>query len=242
MKNNTILLENKGTVKMVAHRGISGLERENTCPAFLAAGMRSYFGIETDVHITRDGNFILCHDSNLSRVAGVDMVIEESDFDALRSVHFTDIWRDMPRNDIFLPSLEEYLHICLKYEKEAVLEVKGSFTPEECKRLVEAVRAAEMLEHTTFISFSKESCIGVKNACADAKIQFLFLKDPDEGIDFCIEHGFDADMYRILITPERIERLHAASLEVNCWTVNDPKEAEALISMGIDYITSNILE
>ena len=35
---------------MVAHRGVSGLERENTCPAFVAAGVKSYWGIETDIH------------------------------------------------------------------------------------------------------------------------------------------------------------------------------------------------
>ena len=33
---------------MIAHRGVSGLELENTCAAFVAAGNRSYFGIETD--------------------------------------------------------------------------------------------------------------------------------------------------------------------------------------------------
>ena len=45
--------------RMVAHRGTSGLELENTNSAFVAAGNRSYFGIETDVHRTADGQFIL---------------------------------------------------------------------------------------------------------------------------------------------------------------------------------------
>ena len=35
---NTIKFENKGNIKMIAHRGLSGLEKENTCPAFVAAG------------------------------------------------------------------------------------------------------------------------------------------------------------------------------------------------------------
>lgn len=43
--------------QVVAHRGLSGLETENTCAAFVAAGNRSYFGIETDVHRTADGCF-----------------------------------------------------------------------------------------------------------------------------------------------------------------------------------------
>ena len=38
-------------VKMVAHRGLSGLEKENSLAAFIAAGNRSYFGIECDIQV-----------------------------------------------------------------------------------------------------------------------------------------------------------------------------------------------
>ena len=48
--------------RMIAHRGVSGLERENTCAAFVAAGNRGYFGIETDVHLTADGQYVIIHD------------------------------------------------------------------------------------------------------------------------------------------------------------------------------------
>lgn len=63
--------------RMVAHRGTSGLELENTNSAFVAAGNRSYFGIETDVHRTADGQFILFHDDNTKRVAQDEMIIEK---------------------------------------------------------------------------------------------------------------------------------------------------------------------
>ena len=52
---NTIKFDKKN-VKVIAHRGVSGLERENTCASFVAAGNRSYYGIETDIHKTMDGN------------------------------------------------------------------------------------------------------------------------------------------------------------------------------------------
>ena len=55
---------------MIAHRGLSGLERENTYPAFIAAGNRSYFGIETDIHKTADGEFVVIHDETTERVSG----------------------------------------------------------------------------------------------------------------------------------------------------------------------------
>ena len=71
---------------MIAHRGVSGLEKENTCSAFVAAGNRSYYGIETDVHLTADGRFIICHDNDLKRVAGEDVTIENTTFDELRKI------------------------------------------------------------------------------------------------------------------------------------------------------------
>lgn len=44
----------RNNVRLIAHRGLIGLEKENTCAAFVAAGNReSIFGIETDVHHTR---------------------------------------------------------------------------------------------------------------------------------------------------------------------------------------------
>ena len=81
---NTIKFENKGNIKMIAHRGVSGLETENTCPAFLVAGVKSYYGIETDVHLTKDGKFLVGHDESFARVAGEDVIIEETDMEELR--------------------------------------------------------------------------------------------------------------------------------------------------------------
>ena len=82
---NTTKFENKST-KVVAHRGLSGIERENTNAAFIAAGNRSYFGVETDVHVSKDGQFVIAHDSSMSRVSGSSLVIEESTLAQLRSI------------------------------------------------------------------------------------------------------------------------------------------------------------
>ena len=75
---DTIKIENKA-VKMVAHRGLSGIEKENTCSAFVAACNRAtYFAVETDVHRTVDGQFVIFHDDNTARVGLDHLVIEES--------------------------------------------------------------------------------------------------------------------------------------------------------------------
>ena len=83
---DTIKLINKGDCKMIAHRGVSKLERENTAAAFVAAGNRSYFGVETDIYVTKDGKYAVNHDGNLKRVGGVDLPVEESTLAELRAV------------------------------------------------------------------------------------------------------------------------------------------------------------
>ena len=77
--------------KMVAHRGCSGLEKENTLAAFIAAGNRSYWGVETDVHRTADGEYVVIHDSETGRVAGDNIVIENTSFEYIRSLRLKDI-------------------------------------------------------------------------------------------------------------------------------------------------------
>ena len=88
---DTIKIENKA-VKMVAHRGLSGIEKENTCSAFVAACNRAtYFAVETDVHRTVDGQFVIFHDDNTARVGLDYLVIEESTFETLRKLQLVDI-------------------------------------------------------------------------------------------------------------------------------------------------------
>ena len=72
---NTIKF-NKLEAKVVAHRGLSGIERENTAAAFVAAGNRSYYGIETDIWRTADGHFLCCHDGHFTRVGGEEIYVE----------------------------------------------------------------------------------------------------------------------------------------------------------------------
>lgn len=239
---NTIKFENKGNIKMVAHRGVSGLERENTCPAFVAAGVKTYYGIETDVHVTLDGKYIIVHDDDLKRVAGLDMTIEGSNFDDLRAVRFTDRDGVTKRNDIFLPTLEEYLSICKKYEKEAVLELKNEMTAENVEGIAAAVEAAGMFENTTFITFSKNNLIYLRAAYPNAKAQFLTMTLDEANISFMLDNKLDADIYHKAMTKEFVDLMHANGRVVNVWTVDTIEDAETVREMGVDMITSNILE
>ena len=108
---DTIKIEKKNTL-MVAHRGVSGLEKENTLAAFIAAGNRSYYGVETDVHRTADGKYVVIHDSDTARVSPLHVEIEKSAYDTIRGVMLNDIDGTCGRTDLRVPSLEEYIKVC----------------------------------------------------------------------------------------------------------------------------------
>ncbi len=240
---NTIKF-NKYNAKMIAHRGVSGLECQNTIPAFVAAGNRSYFGIETDVHVTIDGKFIIHHDDTLYGLTGVGGIyVEQTDFDTMRAIPLiSPIAGDEARKDLVLPSLDEYISVCRKYEKIAVLELKNAMTEQAIAGIVSAFRAMQYLENAIFISFDLNNMLTLRKLLPKQKLQYLVSEFTDGLLDILKENRLDLDIYHKALTKERLDLLHANEIEVNCWTVDDPKHAEELASWGVDYITSNILE
>jgi glycerophosphoryl diester phosphodiesterase len=55
---------------VIAHRGLASTHPENTLPAFVAGLEAGADILETDVHLSRDGQIIIAHDPTLERVAG----------------------------------------------------------------------------------------------------------------------------------------------------------------------------
>ena len=238
---DTVKFDKKSTL-VVAHRGLSGIEPENTNASFIAAGNRSYYGIETDIHRTADGRFVVNHDDTLSRVAGVDINVEEATLRELQAVTLFDKDGSLDRADLHPTTLESYIKICKKYEKHAVLELKSEFTDEETESFISIIKALDYLENVTFISFKYENLVKVRKILPNQSAQFLFSDFTEEIFENLKRDKFDVDIKHTLLSEELIARLHRANIKVNCWTVDNPEDAEKYASWGIDFITSNILE
>lgn len=56
------------------------------------------------------------------------------------------------------------------------------------------------------------------------------------------QYRLDLDISYLLVTQELVDAVHALGAKINVWTVNHAEEADRLISYGVDYITTNILE
>lgn len=228
-------------VRMVAHRGVSGLERENTCAAFVAAGNRSYFGVETDIHRTADGQYIVFHDDNLVRLLGDERVVEEMRFDELRALRLTDLDGNA-RGDLLLPTLAEYVNICKKYDKDCVLEVKNHFEPEDIDNVIGIIRGIGWLERTIFISFDLPNMLCIREKLPQQRAQYLVSTFGDDLLSILTQNHLDLDIKYSSLSAEQVRACHEAGIKVNVWTVNEAADAERLAGYGVDFITSNILE
>lgn len=227
--------------RVVAHRGLSGIETENTAAAFVAAGNRErYFGIETDLYRTRDGRFIVHHDAGTGRLSEFDLDIERTNFAELRRLTLAK--SGTARCDARLPSLEEYADICKCYDKHCVLELKSDFTVAELEAIVGILREREWLDKVIFISFNLDCLIRLRGLLPAQKIQYLSSVCEDGLPELLNRHRFDLDLYYEQLTEQMLHRLHAMGIEVNVWTVDDPAAAERLCAWGVDYLTSNLLE
>ena len=233
---------NKLNTKMVAHRGLSGIELENTNASFIAAGNRSYFGIETDVHVTSDGKFVVFHDDTTGRICKEDLRVEETDFATLRSLHLNDKYGDETRADTLIPTLKEYISTCKRYDKTAVLELKNAMTKEDIANIIAEIREVGWLERVIFISFSFQNMLYVRELEPGHPAQFLTDYYQADLPQILEAHGLDIDIEYRQLNEERIKAFHEHGVKINCWTCDDREFAENLAKWGIDFISSNILE
>ena len=239
---NTIKFQHPHKPLMVAHRGVSGLETENTCVAFVAAGNRSYYGIETDVHKTADGKYVVFHDDTTGRLAEVNVTIEKTDYDTLRSMPLRQKDGNFGRSDLRIANLQEYIGICKNYEKIAVLELKNHFEKADVIEIGKTIERLGYLDSVTFISFDFENLVYVKEIYPNQPVQFLTGSCDRQLAQRLAAYGMDLDIYFEGVNPAMMADCKKLGIKVNCWTVDRAKDAERLTELGVDYITSNILE
>lgn len=226
----------------IAHRGLSGLYPENTVAAFNAAAQRkSYFGIETDVHRTADGQYVIMHDVNTSRMTGEEHIIYETEFEVLRNLRIFE--KDGTLGNERIPTLDEYVTACKSGNKYSVLELKDKFKKDEVREIIDIVEKGGQLQKTIFISFEEQNLDHVK--ALDSSLHCQQLLNWQVGRDFfetAKKKGFGVDDVYVYADKEFISTAHSYGIDVNVWTIDSLDLCERVICDGADFITTNIIE
>lgn len=120
---------------MWAHRGLHCIEKgipENSMAAFKKAVKEGY-GIELDVHLTRDGELVVFHDDTLERICGKKGKIEEMDWEDLKKCYLSGTSEHIP---LFSEVLDY-----IKGRVPLLIEVKlPTKDTQICARLMEELR------------------------------------------------------------------------------------------------------
>ena len=96
-----------------------------------------------------------------------------------------------------------------------------------------------MQDQVEFISFSMNICKAILRLMPTAKVSYLDGNVSPQELKTLGLTGLDYD-YKILEKkPEWVSQAKELGLTTNAWTVNDQKDMEILIGMGVDYITTN---
>lgn len=137
-------------VRFIAHRGLGSIYPENTLTAFALAVAAGADAIEFDLHISRDGEFVVIHDETVDRTTNgrgrvASMTIAE--LSALDACPNHPAYRPCP-----VPTLLEALAIVERLGTRAVLDIKVPLSRERAAQLVTQVRRAGvadrvMLQH-----------------------------------------------------------------------------------------------
>jgi glycerophosphoryl diester phosphodiesterase len=214
---------------VVAHRGASGAHPPgNTLEAFRAAATLGADWVELDVRATGDGRLAVHHDAELPD--GRTIV--------------TTAAADLPA---WVPLLDEALEACAGMGVN--VEIKGDAPPEAVEGLVEAVvallRGFEDPHRFLVTSFSWDLVDRVRALAPELPTGLLALAvDPVPGPDpvaAAVAGGHRAvNPWVGLVDADVVARAHAAGLEVNVWTVDDPERMAALVSLGVDAVITNV--
>lgn len=244
-----------GRSLVIAHRGGAGLWPENTLYAFERAAASGADVIETDVHVTKDGELVVLHDEDVGRTTdgtgavGSMTLAELKRFDAAYRFS-TDGGRSfqLRGTGVSVPTLREVF--------EALPRMRFNIEPKQgelslAAHLCSLVRESGMEERVMVASFSgatlqefRRECPEVATSAATGEVtHFLALEEAG------LADSYSPSMQALQV-PERwgalrvltrdfVEAAHGRNLRVHAWTINDEGEMRRLLEMGVDGIMTD---
>ncbi len=226
-------------MKIIAHRGLSSIAPENTIASFeLAAKEQRFFGIECDIHETKDHHFVIHHDDNLMRMAKVDLKIKDLTLDEIQRHTIKSGHGVQTYNHQVVPTLDEFLEICVYFDKVAVIEIK------EVSELTALTNLVNLIENypglkAILISFNMNYLKFIRALSETIELQLLSGELDDSTIYDARLNRIDLSLWHELVNPDLMKKLKKEGFKVAIFTVNDQKQKMAYQKMGIDYLTTD---
>lgn len=227
-----------GHPAVIAHRGASIEAPENTLAAFRRALELGVDAVETDVHLSADGELVVIHESLLDRTTDGRGLVKDRSLAALRRLD-AGRWFDERFAGERIPTLEEALDVLRPVR--VIIEIKnGPVYYEGIAERVAAVVRRSGHEAITVSSFDHPVLREMRGVAPDVETAALFMGRLIDPLRLASEAGVGIlHPYWMWITPDMIAAAHAAGLRVETWTVDEPAHQAHVVSLGVDGIITN---
>ena len=209
---------------VIAHRGASGYEYENSRAAFRAAKARGADGIELDIHAAADGVLFVHHDEVVSGVH-----ITRSTAAQVRSLRLP--------NGESVPSLEDALTV-IDPALQVFIEVKS--LPEQFDdRLLAALESYGVRCAVHGFDHRIVRRLGLARPTLARGV--LLASYPLRPLEALQDTGATALWQeQSLIDAALVDALHTAGYRIYAWTVNDPEDMRRLLGLDVDGLCTNV--
>ena len=202
-------------IETIAHRGYVSKGVENSIEALEGAAEVGADYVEFDIILTKDNKFVVMHDYNLKRLAGLNKRVQDMNFDEV--VGLTIKQGDYTSK---IPSLEEFVNKAKELNMKLVIELKphGAEPSNYIDILIDEIKRLK-LENYKFMSLNskviEELETKVPNLETGYVIPLQFGNFHHSNVDFFVIEDFS---YRDRL----VEQARKENKQVFVWTINNP--------------------
>ena len=226
-----------------AHRGLSNQFPENTVLAFREAGkVPCFFGMETDVQMTKDGVLVCMHDYTIDRTTNGTGKVSDYTWKELRKfwIDGGTGWNDKYTHKLRIPTFKEYLKVCKKANLVPYVELK-LITPEGIKKTVEMLHQMGFEGKYVLTSF-KWRYLKEAAKYSNAPLEFMHKRYTPELVDKLkgVKNAVIRPSAR-RTTKELVDYCHSLGFIVECYglPMRDAEYVNTLRSWGVKGGTCN---
>ena len=230
--------------KTIAHRGLYSSVPENTIASFEQACLNGFWGIETDIYNTSDGELVCIHDKTVDRTTDGTGTVNNMTFKEIQActIDTGNGISDYP--GLKIPKFEDYIAVCKQYGAIPVIEIKGIKNNDikYYKKMLSIIREYGMEDNCMCIG-SLECMTIVRSLTRRIHVQVIVYQGDNPTDDLLLQiaalENSGVDFHNTHISSNMIKKCHELGLLVNCWTINDSHIIENFRNLGVDFITSN---
>jgi len=232
---------------IISHRGANKVAPQNTLPAFQKAVAMGADGFENDVHLTKDGFVVICHNYDIDETSTGHGLIADMTLEELRRYDFGSYFSaDFAGTPI--PRLEEFLDLCGGM-KVVNIEIKSPQKKNDIvRKVIGMVKDFGLFDRLIISSFDLDVLTECKDVDPACKTGILYSPNEPFADDISDDMAAFARKYKAdalhpffgCVSEDYVEEAHAAGLLLNPWTVNSERALESLLKWGCDGIITDV--